>query len=151
MEGNNVAVRKIGGQKYLSIYYNLNKNDATINFRTAEQKIVWLDTSTNKMYLMETDSGSEFDEATNGVSPASGDTFKQLLAEGVADVEYTVAGTTELTSDGVSTGTSGSNATIGIKISLQSKVTSQSTKENGYTYIAQDYVAMRNEIVRIPS
>lgn len=151
MEGNNVAVREIGGQKYFSVYYNLDKNDATINFRTAEQKIVWLDTTTKKMYLMETDSGSEYDNATDGASPAAGDTFKQLLAEGVADIEYTVASAGALTANGVSTGINSSNPTIGVKISLQSKVTSQSTKEDGYTYIAQDAVAMRNEIVRIPS
>ena len=151
MEGNNVALRKIDGQKYFSIYYNLDKNDATINFRTAKQKVIWLDTSTNKMYLMECNSGSEFDTATNGNSPASGDTFKQLLAEGVADMEYTLANATELTADGVAAGTNGGNTTIGVKISLQSKVTAQSEKEDGYTYIAQDAVAMRNEIVRLPS
>lgn len=156
LEANNVAFKEYKGEKYFIIYYNLGEtlnNGSIADKSTAEQKIIWLDEDKNELYLFNcneerTGNSSEYSDALNGHANA------QLFAEGVHSVNYSLATISgkdpTLTADGLDASSAiQSNPSIKIEVELWSKVTSKSTKENGYTYKASNIVAPRNEIVAI--
>lgn len=155
LEANNVAYR--ADKKCLIIYYNLGEtlSDGTIaNKRTAEQKIIWLDEKNSKLYLF------NCNEKRNGNSDDYVDAMgsrsnAQLFAEGIHSVKYTIptaSGTgNSLSTDGLTaSATTQTSPSVKIEVELWSKITSNSTKEDGYTYKASNIVAPRNEIVAIP-
>lgn len=146
LEANNVSC----DGEYLHIYYNLGatlSTGATVTKQTAEQKIIWFDSTNSKLYLFNCNSSSDYSDARGS------HTKKQLLAEGVHSVSYKIpaasGGGTKLNAKGL-TVTGGSQPSVEISIELWSKATSRSTKENDLTYVATDTVAPRNEIVAIP-
>lgn len=148
LEANNVSV----DGDYLHIYYNVglptSVSGGAVTREGAEQKIIWFDSAHSKLYLFNCNSATEYSAAKS-----SSHTGKQLLAEGVHSVQYKIpsaSGTgTALTNSGLST-TGQNKPTVEISVELWSKATSQSTKEDDFTYVATDTVAPRNEIVAIP-
>lgn len=161
LEANNVAYKEDTKNKYFFIYYDLGTTYSNgteiklVNHRTAKQKIIWFEKPASgkagKLYLFDCKdhSGNIYDKATGTHDGA------QLFAEGVKDVSFSLATATTssstLTADGLTSAVaSQSSPSVRIDVELWSKVTAQSTKEDGYTYKASNVVAPRNEIVDIP-
>lgn len=145
LESNNVALKEKDGQKYFIIYYNLGekRSDGTLtDTNSAIQKIIWLDKTAHKLYLFACESNEDIKDAMGAK------TKKMLFAEGVASINYAIANGTGNLSDGLKPASfKNSKPLIKIDVKLQSKITAQSEKEDGFTYTASDTIAPRNEIV----
>lgn len=147
LEGNNVRFEDLGKDKMLYIYKNLGTTDSTGNLvtrRTAEQDIVWYDSKSHNMYLFLCKNGSDYDNAKSAAH-----TGAKLLAEGVYDFNATAEGVDDW-SNGLDFGRAmPQQPWVNISVKLQTKAVSDGN-EDDFTYVAENSVFPRNEIVELP-
>lgn len=140
LEGNNVVFDKTN--KMLRIYKNLgtkNSEGDLVNYRTAEQDIIWYNEKDHNMYLFICKSGTDYD---NAYAHKDG----KLMAEGIYDFDVTCPTAKDL-SKGLSAGRGLTQQhCINVSITLNAKSSEYSPNEQ-FTYKAVESISPRNEIV----
>lgn len=144
LEGNNVVFDK--SNQMLRIYKNLGSTDSSgnpVDYKSAEQNIIWFDQSGGNMYLFICKSASDYYDAYHTRSKAL------LMAEGIENFDVTCPTVSDLSS-GLTAGRYTSqqhSITVSVKLKRTAFVSGGNDVE--YTYEAVDTVFPRNEIVEL--
>lgn len=158
MEGNNIACRNQGtSDECYIVYYNLGQTDSTgklYNYESADQRIFWLDKTSCNLYLTHISgkTGSDYLDAIQGSHAG-----KQLLAEGVESffISYNEKDNNNkyktLAESGIdAANTTDKNPVMHIEMQFKSEKINRKKKTDGFGYLAQQNVVIRNRLHAIP-
>lgn len=143
LEGNNVVFDQPNNM--LRIYKNLGSKDASgnlVDYRTAEQNIIWFDQSSENMYLFICNSAADYTDAYAHVNG-------KLMAEGIDDFKVTCPTVTDLSNGLTKTRDLSQQHCLTVSVKLKTKAVYDSSNDDDFTYEAVDNIYPRNEIIEL--
>ncbi|MBD5087687.1 MAG: prepilin-type N-terminal cleavage/methylation domain-containing protein [Clostridiales bacterium] len=144
LEGNNVVFDSTN--KMLRIYKNLGSTDSSgtlLDYRTAEQNIIWFDESSENMYLFICKNGTDYDNAVYAHNDG------KLMAEGIDDFNVTCPTVSDLSMGLTKTRDLAQQHCLTVTVKLKTKAVYDSSNDDDFTYEAVDNIYPRNEIVEL--
>lgn len=143
LEGNNVVFDQPNNM--LRIYKNLGSRDSSgnlLDYRTAEQNIIWFDQNSENMYLFICNSATDYTDAYAHVNG-------KLMAEGIDDFKVTCPTVSDLSMGLTKTRDLAQQHCLTITVKLKTKAVYDSSNDDDFTYEAVDNIYPRNEIVEL--
>lgn len=144
LEGNNVVFDQPNNM--LRIYKNLGSQDASgnlVDYRTAEQNIIWFDESSENMYLFICKSGTDYDNAVYAHKDG------KLMAEGIDEFKVLCSTVNDLSNGLTKTRDLPQQHCLTVSVTLKTKAAYDSSNDDDFTYTAVDNIYPRNEIIEL--
>lgn len=136
LESDNVKTITKGSETYICLYYNSGQAKQA-------EKVLWNDTSSNKLYLFDCDENSlKLEDVINGAHSE-----KKLFAEYVKRIHLSCGGTAFGSNTSYSELKQGGIRNPVINVEMDFEIKKDRNDTDTYTFKAENAVAPRNEIV----